>query len=303
MFFQFVVGIAIWQYGIVINWVRGFPKFHAGPLLGGFFWATSNLLTVPTIRCVGIGVSNLFWCVVALLVGWSYPRFGWFGLDAQIPTNIMLNYIGLGLAFMSCFILLFVKIEENLSVKMRQSNDNIQERISKNKTILLSNEGDFFDRMSKRNQWLLGVVGSIFAGAINALTYLPAGIIIDNVKGASQNQNDYTFSLTSGIFLSSTLFFLMYCISTKNKPKVSSELFFPSLMSGWIWGIANSAYFIATDTLMMSVTYPLANSGPAVVCFILALFYREIKGRSNILVLALGLFVATSGIIFTGLSY
>ena len=95
----------------------------------------------------------------------------------------------------------------------------------------------------------------------------------------------------------------MYCISTKNKPKVSSELFFPSLMSGWIWGIANSAYFIATDTLMMSVTYPLANSGPAVVCFILALFYREIKGRSNILVLALGLFVATSGIICTGLSY
>ena len=105
----------------------------------------------------------------------------------------MLNYIGLGLAFMSCFIFLFVKIEENLSVKMRQSNDNIQERISKNKTILLSNEGDFFDRMSKRNQWLLGVVGSIFAGAINALTYLPAGIIIDNVKGASQTRTTTHF--------------------------------------------------------------------------------------------------------------
>jgi glucose uptake protein GlcU len=72
---------------------------------------------------------------------------------------------------------------------------------------------------------------------------------------------------------------------------------------GWLWGIANTAYFIATDILTQAISFPIANSGPAVVAFILALLYREIKGRNNLLVMTLGLAVAIAGIICTSLSF
>jgi glucose uptake protein GlcU len=81
------------------------------------------------------------------------------------------------------------------------------------------------------------------------------------------------------------------------------KLNFFLLFLGWLWGIANTAFFIATDILSQSVTFPIANSGPAVVAFILGLFYREIKGFRNLATLALGLFVAIAGIICSGLSY
>ena len=76
MFFQFIVSIAVWMTGIIVHWVRGFPKFYALPLLGGFFWSTGNLQTVPVIRCLGIGIGSLFWNISGLIVGWSYARFG-----------------------------------------------------------------------------------------------------------------------------------------------------------------------------------------------------------------------------------
>lgn len=76
MFFQFIVGIAIWSTGIIVHWARGFPKFYAFPLFGGFLWSTGNLQTVPVVRCLGIGVGSLFWSMSGLVVGWSYARFG-----------------------------------------------------------------------------------------------------------------------------------------------------------------------------------------------------------------------------------
>lgn len=39
MFFQFILCLGIWLVGFVVNWFRGFPKFYALPMLGGFFWA------------------------------------------------------------------------------------------------------------------------------------------------------------------------------------------------------------------------------------------------------------------------
>jgi hypothetical protein len=244
MFFQFIVGIAIWQTGVIIHWVRGFPKFYAGPLLGGFFWATGNVQTVPAIRCVGIGVGSLFWNLVGLVVGWSYARFGWFGLDAQIPSNVMLNYVGVVLAVISCIIFLFVKVEEHKLAKrmdpeersiLNEGVPNPRDEIS-----YISNEiaeidereGDVFDRLTRPQQWFLGVFCSTFAGFMFGFAYLPADYILDNVKGASPNQNDYAFSMSCGIFLTSTLYFLIYCVAMKNKPKIYPKLIFPSLVTG-----------------------------------------------------------------------
>lgn len=79
MFFQLLVGLGIWSVGLIVHFAQGFPEFYALPMLGGFFWATANLQTVPTIKMLGIGISQTINNLVSLVFGWAYARFGWFG--------------------------------------------------------------------------------------------------------------------------------------------------------------------------------------------------------------------------------
>ncbi len=234
MFFQFIVGIAIWSTGIVIHAVRGFPKFQPFALLGGFFWSMGNLTTVPVIRCLGIGVGSLFNNVVGLIVGWFYARYGLFGIKEELPSNPVLNYVGVALAVISCVVFFFVKTEEQQVL-----DKNIK---SKEETNLLEvSEADIFEKMSQNSRRILGIVLSILAGAMYGLAYMPILWCQDNIAGTSHNQNDYAFAMSTGIFLSSSLYFCVYSVWTRNNPKIYSELVFPSLAIGWIWGGANTA--------------------------------------------------------------
>lgn len=76
MFFQLLVALGIWSVSLIVNCIQGFPKFYALPMLGGFFWSTANLQTVPTIKLLGIGISQTINNLVSLVFGWAYARFG-----------------------------------------------------------------------------------------------------------------------------------------------------------------------------------------------------------------------------------
>ncbi len=252
LFFQFIVGIAIWSTGIVVHWARGFPKFYAFPLLGGFFWSTGNLQTVPVIRCLGIGVGSLFWSMSGLVVGWSYARFGWFGIDEERPSNIGLNYVGVVLTLVSCVIFLFVKVEEEKKrknyaddassvvsssgrlVSESETSDIASQDVSyiSNEIAEIGEQRDMLERMNQTQKRILGTVLSIFAGVMFGFSYMPNLWCENNIDGASQNFNDYAFSMSTGIFLTSTVYFVIYCAWTKNQPKVYPELIFPSLVTG-----------------------------------------------------------------------
>ena len=49
---------------------------------------------------------------------------------------------------------------------------------------------------------------------------------------------DYIFGHYTGILLSSTLWFIIYCVVMKNKPQVYPKIIIPGLISGIMWGIA-----------------------------------------------------------------
>lgn len=164
---------------------------------------------------------------------------------AQIPSNVTLNYMGVALAVISCFIFLFVKVEEHklakkldeeeqdiLNGSIPSPHDEISYISNEIAEIDENAEADIFDRLTKTQKRVVGVFCSTFAGFMFGFSYLPADWILDNVEDASQNQNDYAFSMSCGIFLTSTLYFLIYCIVMKNKPKVYAKLIFPSLVTG-----------------------------------------------------------------------
>ena len=63
-----------------LNLKGGFPKFYPLPMMGGIFWATGNLMTVPIIKSIGIGLGPLLWNTVLLVFGWAVARFGLLGI-------------------------------------------------------------------------------------------------------------------------------------------------------------------------------------------------------------------------------
>ena len=124
----------------------------------------------------------------------------------------------------SCLIFLFVKIEEHKS--------KCDQKLSANNNVQVF-QGDIFDRLSKSQRRVVGVLSSVFGGCMYGLAYLPASYLLEHDKNASQNQNDYAFAMSTGIFLTSSLYFCIYCVAMKNKPKVYSKLILPSLIAGY----------------------------------------------------------------------
>uniref|UniRef100_A0ABM0LX60 Transmembrane protein 144-like n=1 Tax=Saccoglossus kowalevskii TaxID=10224 RepID=A0ABM0LX60_SACKO len=98
LFFQWVFVSAIWIVGLVVNLVRHNPTFYPLSMLGGFLWATGNITVVPIIKTIGLGLGLCIWGSLNLLTGWASGRFGWFGIGIEVPNNLLLNYLGVGLA-------------------------------------------------------------------------------------------------------------------------------------------------------------------------------------------------------------
>jgi hypothetical protein len=245
MFFQFVVCIGIWISGMVVFAVQSFPKFYAVPLLGGVIWSTGNLCTVPVIKFLGIGLGSLFWNIVSLVVGWANARYGWFGVTKIIPANSFLNYLGVAFAIGS--IAIFVLVETDAQT-VRKGSDRDDKKDEENQAIVnndYSNEdeevADYYNQQSQpvlkitRVKKIIGILLSMFAGVMYGVCYTPILYVQDNYANASLNQNDYSFSYNTGIFLGSLFYFILYCIYKKNKPDVYPEIIFPAFISGAMW--------------------------------------------------------------------
>jgi hypothetical protein len=275
--------------------------------LGGFFWTCGNCCTVPVIKCLGIGVGSLFWNIVGLIFGWAYARFGWFGITPEIPTKTWLNYLAIGLAILSTIVLVFVKTVEN-QVLLNKKEKKKGELVDVEELDIFDKSHLYFKQKFNIN-WFkhaLGTFLSIFAGVCYALCYEPQLYVMNTVPGASQDNNDYAFSLSCGIMLSSLLFYIAYSIfykvALKKTPQIYPEIILPCFVIGWLWGVANTAYFVSTNKLSQAISFPIANSGPSIVAFIIGLCYKEIKGFWNLTILFIGLALSIVSVILCGLS-
>ena len=146
-----------------------FPKFYALPMLGGIFWATGNLATVPIIKSIGIGLGPLLWNTVLLVFGWAVARFGFFGVKEEIPSNTLLNYIGVLLTAISGLFYLFIKTESKRSedrqpIIQNDINDDIN-----GINVVINNEdteseGDFLHSINPNVKRVVGIVCACISG-------------------------------------------------------------------------------------------------------------------------------------------
>eukprot|EP01087_Luapelamoeba_hula_P003875 TRINITY_DN1375_c0_g1_i3.p1 TRINITY_DN1375_c0_g1~~TRINITY_DN1375_c0_g1_i3.p1 ORF type:complete len:174 (+),score=9.08 TRINITY_DN1375_c0_g1_i3:62-583(+) len=109
MFFQWILCVAIFWAGWIVQLVRHEPPFEPIAMIGGVLWAHGNLMVVPIVKTLGLSLGLLIWGMVSLILGWATSNFGLFGLKQRSVERPYLNYIGFGLAVCSVAIYAFVK--------------------------------------------------------------------------------------------------------------------------------------------------------------------------------------------------
>jgi len=340
MFFQWVFCSGIFTLGMILQiWRKS--TFYPLVMIGGLVWGTGNICVVPIIKTVGMGLGMCIWGMTNLFAGWASGRFGWFGLTAEVPDKVVLNYIGVALAVSSSIIYVFVKnetnqpnvemtiqVEDERSPLVQESRGSLyggnpqedvlvfnkgrrSSSLNSNLTDSKSRDHSFVDDLSPGNKRIVGIVLSMGSGVCYGLNFTPAIYIQDRhndasspYHGCSKNPLDYVFAEFCGIFLTSTFYFLIYCIAKKNQPVLYPKVILPAIISGLMWGVATACWFISNQTLSEPVAFPIITTGPGAVASLFwgVCVFREIKGARNIAILLLAFVVTIAGVVLAAIS-
>ena len=114
---------------------------------------------------------------------------------------------------------------------------------------------------------------------------------------------DYVFSHFTCIFGASSFYFVCYLIYMRSSPRINARITLPALVSGVMWAIAQTCWFVANDALSVSVAFPIITSGPGIVSAMWGVFvFGEVRGCRNYIVLMLAIALALTGCVLIGLS-
>uniref|UniRef100_F7BTY1 Transmembrane protein 144 n=1 Tax=Xenopus tropicalis TaxID=8364 RepID=F7BTY1_XENTR len=289
MFFQWILCASIWIVSLVVNIILHSPKFWPLAMVGGCVWATGNITVVPILKTVGLGLGLLIWASFNLLTGWASSS----------------NYNNL-----NAVIFLFVKSEVNSATSISESETTPLLSNSINYQQNAVSDESWVEKLSPLQKRLIGSAMAVVAGILYGSSFIPVLYIKDHSKnnqsiyaGASQFDLDYVFAHFSGIFLTSTVYFLIYCTIMKNHPKVYPQAILPGFVSGILWAIATCCWFLANNYLSAVVSFPIITAGPGIIAAMWGvLVFKEIKGMRNYLLLVFAFCIVLSGSLLTGFS-
>lgn len=80
-------------------------------IMGGVLWGTSNVLVLPTVKWLGLGVGFAMYHSVNMAVGYSIGRFGLLGAPKESAASPFVRDSGLALLIVSLVFMIFVDPE------------------------------------------------------------------------------------------------------------------------------------------------------------------------------------------------
>jgi glucose uptake protein GlcU len=168
-----------------------------------------------------------------------------------------------------------------------------------------------FDALPKATKRLIGVAMSVISGLFYGSTFTPPQVVAVwgpscygpnrtegrlNLPGCGdKDMLDYVFPHFTGIFLTSTFYFLCYCAYMNNRPRIYPEAILPAFASGIMWAIAQSCWFVANSALGFALAFPLITSGPGFIASMWGVcLFQEVKGVRNFTVLGVALIITVA---------
>jgi hypothetical protein len=98
---------------------------------------------------------------------------------------------------------------------------------------------------------------ALFAGVFYGFTFTPVIYMQDNpllfTPQPPKEALHYVFSHFTGIYLMSTLAFIIYIVGTRNQPFVNPRTILPSLISGTLFATGMFSWFPANDYLSQGI--------------------------------------------------
>ncbi|CDS37915.1 transmembrane protein 144 [Echinococcus multilocularis] len=303
--FQWLMCTGILIVGIAVQLIVGIlyrvPEFYPLAMAGGALWAVGNSLTVVIIESIGLSLGILIWSIANMLFGFTTSRFGVFGIPPKIPSKPIMNYVGAGIAVIS--IALYAAIKPSAEKKSDNEEDN-SELVVEGERKCCPCACVPARHLPSGVRRALGIFLAIAAGSFYGNTFVPTIYIQSMVKGASQAGLDYVFANFVGIWLASTAIFVVYALLKCNQPWFPSKrAMIPSLLSGMLWGLAQSSWFIANAALGEPITFPIVTTCPALIATLVGVvIFKEIKGKRNFIILLVAMCVTITGILLNAFS-
>jgi len=158
------------------------------------------------------------------------------------------------------------------------------------------------DKLPKNTKRILGIAGAAVAGIFFGTNFDPPQYLMDHSDDKDPQALDYVYSHFCGVFLTSSIYFLIYC-QVKEEPIINPRIVVPGFISGIMWAIADTSWFYANSKLSLSVAFPLITSGPGFVAAMWGIFvYSEYSGTRNYTILAVAFMLTVSSDVMIAMS-
>ncbi|CAI2350884.1 unnamed protein product [Caenorhabditis sp. 36 PRJEB53466] len=291
IYFQWVQSLGQLLVGVAVALSTTPTPIHPIAMLGGMFYSIGNSLTVFIMDGIGLAIGYLLWNTVTCVVGWAVTRFGLFANPQQSPKSDWLNILGVITVCVGGAVYAPIK---HIPSKVRPAPWSLEDDYKSDSLVI---------KEVSLTRRVICLLLTIFVGFLYGNFLTPINYIIANEEGALPDVRAYILSYCLGSFVTSTVIFFLYSCVKKNVPLVNAELSMPSLVSGILYGIAITTFFMANQHLDQVIAYPILSKAPGIIVSLWAIFlFKEIQGKRDIIQLYIGVFVTLLGIALISLS-
>ena len=287
VFFALCMTLGVFAVGIVVQCARSFPKYEAQAMFGGCLWAIGNLMVVPIVKSIGIALGMMIWSGACMLAGWASARFGILGLEKEEVSMPELNTFGVVLALAALYVASKIDGTPTANSSTRTNGTGRRDEEEENNGFL--NDNDDASATNNNEKHSFAITLSVISGLLYGVNFNPAEKLrLDRSGKHSDDALDYVFSHFSGVFLATGIAFTLHYFhvvrkSTDRYQDIRQETVFPAVISGVMWGIAQTSWFVANRALSMSISFPIISTLPSVVAALIGYFYfQEMRGQKNL---------------------
>ncbi|KAH9094306.1 hypothetical protein Ae201684P_016916 [Aphanomyces euteiches] len=299
---------------------QGMYMFPQG-LFGGALFALANVLIPTVVNTLGLGVGFMLWNGANITMGYLVSRFGLFGVKPTIPSNPWLS--ALGILFMLASIVVYGKVQPKLAHPTKTIPEMTPVTASESTPLKFDSPGSSTDSvleidlraMSQEN-----LAESLIHpelpnyGPFSLPAEVPEHVAISNSSDEQKRKYIGTgLAVIVGCLLGNCLtpyvlwqqmprylrhvdcvFSPLRCVLPLSQAQHATFGDATSICLLWAAGLAGQ--LLSAGNLGFDLIYPLTSIGPAMVSMLWsAVYFKEIEGRRNMIIMAIG-----TAMIFTG---